>query len=370
MPKKRNTVKAADKAKPAGIRVVLTDYWDNSHRPYRSVLHDPVTDERLSPSEIIGLLATKAGAADGDEIAVSVTRTGKRPFGGRKVRLVRPNTYERDRERKAANPAAAAGMGSDKPQDWKHIDRVTITGADDTVEPGHLFELWKAYPFVEFGILLSRNNTKLGCARFPSRGWLYELALLAQKALGLPLAGHLCGQWVKELLSGLPLDGFGIVMDTKIGSHISRWQLNTHGVPHDFAKDAFLGAVMGDPFRERQIVFQLDGQNDGLASACKDRINVAVLHDRSSGKGLVPAEWPGPVSDVYNGYAGGLGPENAAIEIEKICAKLADLRLVWIDAETSLRSQDSTGRSIFDLSRAASFLKAAEPFVNRNLLRA
>ena len=34
---------------------------------------------------------------------------------------------------------------------------VTITGADDSIQPSQLLDLQKEFPFVEWGILLSRN---------------------------------------------------------------------------------------------------------------------------------------------------------------------------------------------------------------------
>ena len=51
---------------------------------------------------------------------------------------------------------------------------VTITGADDSVEPKEIAELTKGFPFVEWGILL--ENGIYSGRRFPSRDWIAEAA--------------------------------------------------------------------------------------------------------------------------------------------------------------------------------------------------
>lgn len=93
--------------------VVLTDYYGKPHpptgklgciccpqawhRPYHGVLRDPETDENVSTKDLIEQTIAESGAVDGDElmITVSVQKTGKRPFGDRKVVLAKPHTYER-----------------------------------------------------------------------------------------------------------------------------------------------------------------------------------------------------------------------------------------------------------------------------------
>ena len=50
------------------------------------------------------------------------------------------------------------------------LDRVTITGADDSIKATDLIPLSKRFPFVEWGILLSKNNE--GSFRFPTRDWI------------------------------------------------------------------------------------------------------------------------------------------------------------------------------------------------------
>ena len=45
------------------------------------------------------------------------------------------------------------------------LERVTITGADHDVRPQELVDLWKEFPFVEFGILFSPRQQGRSTAR-------------------------------------------------------------------------------------------------------------------------------------------------------------------------------------------------------------
>lgn len=82
------------------VFVVLTDYHSGARVPYENIPRDPVTDDVLDWNRQDGAL-TKAiresGAVDGDEVEIIVRRTGRRPFGDRKVRLVESHMYEREK---------------------------------------------------------------------------------------------------------------------------------------------------------------------------------------------------------------------------------------------------------------------------------
>ena len=79
---------------------VLTDYWNErrDHRPYRNHLHDPKTDELVSDQSVLETAINEAGAVDGDEVEIVIRKTGKRPFGNRKVVLAEPHIYKREKK--------------------------------------------------------------------------------------------------------------------------------------------------------------------------------------------------------------------------------------------------------------------------------
>jgi hypothetical protein len=80
------------------LRFVVTDYWsDAGERPYSSVLHNVRTDRAADFVDVLKRAVERVHARDGDEIEVTITKTGKRPFGNRKVRLIGPHTFEREK---------------------------------------------------------------------------------------------------------------------------------------------------------------------------------------------------------------------------------------------------------------------------------
>lgn len=93
---------------PTTFRVVAADYWTEgfTHRSYRGIFVDR-SDDQIDPHRFAGQLLAGAGAVDGEEVEVSVRRTGFRPFGERRVRLVGPHTYRRETEEEVGSLEAA-----------------------------------------------------------------------------------------------------------------------------------------------------------------------------------------------------------------------------------------------------------------------
>ena len=58
----------------------------------------------------------------------------------------------------------------------KILNKVTVTGADNSTHINDLIGLYKEFPFVEFGILLSLSSE--GGPRFPSMDWLDDMGEL------------------------------------------------------------------------------------------------------------------------------------------------------------------------------------------------
>ena len=235
------------------------------------------------------------------------------------------------------------------------LNRVTFTGADDSVDPNDLLALSREYPFIEWGVLFSQKWQ--GSARYPSLGWLRRLSK-ANLQGGLPIAAHLCGQWVRDLV----LDGnFSWKRTTYswLWSDISRFQLNFRGQfqqSHPDFRDAIVhhAEVFGKSF-----ILQCDGPQDAAVRALVDATVfpegfcrasgecVCPLFDRSGGKGLTPLVWPDAWPGVYCGYAGGLGPDTIADQLTAIEAA-APTATIWVDMERHVRSADDT---VFDLTK-------------------
>jgi hypothetical protein len=238
----------------------------------------------------------------------------------------------------------------------RFVNKVTVTGADDSVDPGDLIRLQKEYPFAEFGILLSRKA--MGSDRFPSYGWIKELA---GRDHGLNLAGHFCGGWVKEMYAtGEVPDDLAMGYNEIFGLEFQRFQFNTHGYKHQ-SSPSNIKNLFGKWFNGYGIIFQYDDVNKHLLEYAQDvkSIDNQALFDLSHGAGVLPDEWPKPLPNVYCGYAGGLSPENVADNLALI-EPLVGNRRIWIDAETWVRSFDDTK---FDLDLVRDFLSASSEYV-------
>ena len=230
---------------------------------------------------------------------------------------------------------------------------VTVTGADDSVRPEDLIPIIKRYPFVEFGILLSKKQQ--GGKRFPSRNWLGELYILWRHEK-FALSGHLCGEWVRDLCLGKPsfFEEFGYTWEM-----FSRFQLNFHAERHP-VDDKKFSELIRQYLISRPVIFQMDGTNEKIFFSLNGRWGMQTfpLFDQSGGIGLLPKEWPKQLPNQYCGYAGGLSPDNLQKEIERI-SKVAP-GPIWIDAETLLRSEDDT---VFQLETVRRFLEVARPWI-------
>ena len=251
------------------------------------------------------------------------------------------------------------------------LDRVTITGADDSVSPVDLLNLSCDFPFVEWGILVSQKKTNTDCPRFPSSQWIEGLQAITQ-ATELQLSLHVCGRWVRSLLMGV------VTFPTDLLQGFQRVQLNFHGDRMAYDGDALSETLVA---LNRDFIFQLDGVrgNEYLENAEVSR--ASGLFDVSGGAGILPREWPSPVYlDVqpgpdgegveqwgYHGYAGGLSPDNLAEQLPRILKASAGTKhtsegRIWIDTETRVRSDDDRQ---FDLAKVRRFLEIAAPYVGR-----
>ena len=227
------------------------------------------------------------------------------------------------------------------------IEHITFTGADDSTDPQLLADFSSSNPRVEWGILISKSS--MGFPRFPSLSWIDQFLDIADFH-NLNISLHLCGSWLRRLLSG------EIAVIDEIG--LERWeafqrcQLNFHAEDQTVNPARFF-PILG-VHSEKEFIFQVDGNMGGVllnAYLESGRRNAAPLFDLSHGAGVCPDAWPEPsfatggTTPISHGYAGGLGPDNLTDQLCRI-ADVASASPVWIDMETKLRND----RDQFDLS--------------------
>jgi hypothetical protein len=65
----------------------------------------------------------------------------------------------------------------------KILDKITVTGADESTQIDDLYSIQEKYPFVEFGILIRSTDIIKSSfySRFPSVEWLNRLAAKSQE---------------------------------------------------------------------------------------------------------------------------------------------------------------------------------------------
>lgn len=243
------------------------------------------------------------------------------------------------------------------------LTRVTITGADDDVNPSELRALSKEFPFVEWGILMSKSQQ--GAPRFPSESWCVLMAESLHENYDMNFAAHVCGRWARDLLIG-NLDWRSLPSSTHIYGR--RVQINTH------AKVMPSTVKMMDDMRlmlaiTKQFIFQADGVNDHLLEAARGYgLDAVPLFDKSGGEGVLPEAWPVHSGHHEAGFAGGLGPENVAEQVKKIKDLHAfrdldgydpDENSFWIDMESGVR----TGGK-FDLQKVKTVLEEVSSLVD------
>jgi hypothetical protein len=234
------------------------------------------------------------------------------------------------------------------------INQVTITGADNSIDPSDLLTLAAEFPFVEWGILLSA--TKEGNPRFPTKDWIEKLALLA-KSHNLNLAGHICGSWVRRLVTQSDPAVFN--ERPEFLEYFPRIQLNfsPYDAAHRFLSllqphsNQFIVQVGKSGLANKHTLLQLGGSMG---------LNLAMLFDRSGGKGVVPSSWPAPFEPIYTGYAGGLGPETLEDQLPLILQAAGD-RSIWIDMERRIRSDDDVQ---FDLGKVRACLEIRQLYIS------
>lgn len=231
------------------------------------------------------------------------------------------------------------------------LELVSLTGADDCVAPGALAALSAQYPFVEWAILYFPE--KEDTPRNPSALWRENFL-----SLGLPYtAAHLCGTQVfRELLT--PGAAEARIADL---SRYRRIQLNINARRPEFIDGevltiyrklhgAGLRLILQHHAASEQVIdrFLYDLDEEGMK-------RVDILFDASKGTGQRPDAWPEPHRfNLFCGYAGGLGPDVLATELQKIKAAVARSKRdlpYWIDMETGVR----TGNA-FDLTKAEQVL--------------
>jgi len=222
---------------------------------------------------------------------------------------------------------------------------VTITGADDAVDPQALLDLAAEFPFVEWGILSSASRE--GLPRYPTCAWirrLLDLDLRSDRATRMSL--HLCGGRARAMRDG----DFAQAIDG-LPSYLPFGRVQINGFDARQDNPEVLERALDWLPAGREAILQVRSAED-LAPAAEmarriARCRCSILFDASGGEGRKADAYPEPPPRVRMGYAGGLGPGNVDSELPAMIAarqRTIDAGHVvapfWIDMESGVRRDD------------------------------
>lgn len=193
------------------------------------------------------------------------------------------------------------------------IGKITLTGADERTDVQDLVRLAHDYPEVEIGLLYTA--TPEGRPRYPSRHWI----LHAATALSGRVAIHVCGRGARHELSE------GGMADLIF--HAPRIQVNGR---IEAAEAEWLSSLVGT------LITQHNESNTQLLDVRAP--NHVLLMDASGGRGVSPEAWTPPDTPKLIGFAGGMGPDNLAVEYPRISQVARPGS--WSDMEGKLREND------------------------------
>ena len=239
------------------------------------------------------------------------------------------------------------------------LNKIVLSGANEHTDVKELLALCNAYPFVEIGIQVSGSKASFGSARY---WWLHTLAAHASPKNHLAL--HLNQDWVEGFCAGkIPpeLNTF-LNLEHHNGTPVfKRIQLNFKIGREKTPDMSTLLQTIRFYQPKHKFIWSYNESNQAfIEQVYQRRFPIdALLYDSSFGEGIVPSERPAPVfADVYQGYAGGLSPENVEAELQKIQAVVQEHRNIFIDAEGALKGADRH----LSLKRCKLFLENATQF--------
>lgn len=227
---------------------------------------------------------------------------------------------------------------------------LTITGADDSVDPTELVKLSEQYPFVEWAILFTA--TAMGKDRYPTLGWRNSLigATMDTKT-HVGLAAHICGSFVDERLRSKEY------LTTEIEMFYRRVQFNRFNHEN-------LGQVLEYSDKSSSpVILPCSTKTKPLLDLITDKSRLQVLFDNSGGRGVFINEFPDPPKDFHLcGYAGGVDENNIESVLAQLGVKFGS-KPFWVDLESGARTNDK-----FDLAKVKRILEKANKYTKESTL--
>lgn len=221
------------------------------------------------------------------------------------------------------------------------LSTIVLSGANEHTDAQAIISLCKNCSYLaELGIQVSGEKAYYSSGRY---WWLQLLCHLATPDINIAL--HLNKDWVEDFCAGkIPpeLETFLALSHPDGSPKIKRIQLNFK-IGREKKPDLYtLLSTMRRYARHDFILSYNDSNQDFIRQIRESGFKIgALLYDSSFGEGIAPSKRPAPVfNDVYQGYAGGLSPDNVVAELEKIDTVVPPGKSFFIDAEGKLKGED------------------------------
>lgn len=228
------------------------------------------------------------------------------------------------------------------------INKITITGIDNSNDIPELLELQKQYPFVEWGVLFA---SKPGKDRYPLPHVIEDFL-----TAGLNLSAHFCGTWAKEPIEEGNFDYLTAIF--KEG--FKRVQLNYNfdrGKGWDLTR-LIKWSKLND---NCPLILQCNKSNLKHVDFKKIPDSFHILYDSSGGSGKEIKKLEKPFKN-YTGYSGGISPFNI-YSIGLQITTSTNKSKVWLDMESGVRDD----KDKLDLSKVRKILELSEFLINKNV---
>lgn len=220
---------------------------------------------------------------------------------------------------------------------------ITCSGANEHTDIEELVELMQRYPEMEVGIQVSGKKASLGSERY---WWLMRLRRVLNErwTITSTVALHLNQDWVEAFCAGTVPPEVTDWLHMKVGDSpfISRVQLNFK-IGREAMSNAMVLAETIKRYPNQRFILSYNEANAEFINELHDKYQLKFdcLFDSSFGEGIAPDKRPKPAfDDVFQGYAGGLSPENVVSELKALAAIMPEDREIFIDAEGKLKGED------------------------------
>lgn len=234
------------------------------------------------------------------------------------------------------------------------LKTIVCSGINEKNDINDAIDFLKKYKNAEFGVQCSPRKAGYQTPRFE---WLKELlSKLNEQKIENRVALHLNEGFVVSFCDGKVPDEISDLLN--LGNTVGRLQLN-----FKIGRETFASGIVPN-IETLQKTMETVAPHPIILSASQPNLSFIhkahhqgmkfdILFDDSFGEGVAPEARRAPLFvDVFQGYAGGLSPENIAEEIIKI-GKVAKGR-VFIDAEGKLKQDGS-----FCFDKAEKFVQNA-----------